>query len=235
MARRKVLVIEDDDAVRQGVVDALEFAGYAVMEAADGPDGLATAIRSHCEIVLLDLVLPGGDGLDILQEVRRTRPRLPVIIMTARGGEEDRVAGLRLGADDYVVKPFSVRELLARVEAVLRRSAERPLDVRRVPLPEGTADLACGQVEFTDGSRQDLTEREGDLLRYLATNAGRPINREELLSAVWRINPVGIETRTVDVHVARLREKLRDDSSDPRIIRTVRGRGYMFEPQGASP
>ena len=235
MARRKVLVIEDDDAVRQGVVDALEFAGYAVMEATDGPDGLATAIRSHCEIVLLDLVLPGGDGLDILQEVRRTRPRLPVIIMTARGGEGDRVAGLRLGADDYVVKPFSVRELLARVEAVLRRSAERPLDVRSVPVPGGTADLACGQVEFEDGSRQDLTEREGDLLRYLATNAGRPINREELLSAVWRINPVGIETRTVDVHVARLREKLRDDSSEPRIIRTVRGRGYMFEPQEASP
>jgi DNA-binding response OmpR family regulator len=232
MARRKVLVIEDDDAVRQGVVDALEFAGYRVMEAADGPDGLAAAIRSGCEIVLLDLVLPGGDGLDILREVRRTRPRLPVIIMTALGGEDDRVAGLRLGADDYVVKPFSVRELLARVEAVLRRSAERPTDVRRVALRAGTADLARGQVEFQDGTSRELTEREGELLRYLATNAGRPIRREELLAAVWRINPAGIETRTVDVHVARLREKLRDDT-DPRLIRTVRGRGYMFEePEG---
>jgi DNA-binding response OmpR family regulator len=228
MARRKVLVVEDDDAVRQGVVDALEFAGYDVMEAANGPDGLAAAIRTGCEIVLLDLVLPDGDGLDILQEVRRTRPRLPVIIMTARGGEDDRVAGLRLGADDYVVKPFSVRELLARVEAVLRRSAERPLDVRRVALPDGTADLAGGRVEFEDGARRELTERETELLRYLATNAGRTINRRELLSAVWRINPVGIETRTVDVHVARLRDKLRDDPAEPRIIRTVRGRGYVF-------
>jgi DNA-binding response OmpR family regulator len=176
-------------------------------------------------------VLPGGDGLEILREVRRTRPRLPVIILTALGGEEDRVEGLRLGADDYVVKPFSVRELLARLEAVLRRSAERPLDVRCVQVPGGQADLACGHVEFEDGSRQPLTEREGELLRYLAMKAGRPINRRELLSAVWRVNPVGIETRTVDVHVARLREKLRDDPSSPRVIHTVRGRGYMFQSQ----
>jgi DNA-binding response OmpR family regulator len=232
MARRRILVIEDDDAVRQGVVDALEYAGYRVLQAADGPNGLASAVRSHCEIVLLDLVLPDGNGLDILREVRRTRPRLPVIILTALGSEDDRVEGLRLGADDYVVKPFSVRELLARVEAVLRRSAERPLDVQAVPVPGGKADLANGWVEFEDGTRQELTEREGELLRYLAINSGRTINREELLSAVWRVNPVGIETRTVDVHVARLREKLRDDSSAPHIIQTVRGRGYVFRAQG---
>lgn len=232
MSRRRLLVIEDDPAVRRGVVDALRFGGYDVMEAADGDEGLAAAVRAHCELVLLDLILPCRDGLDILKEVRRTRPTLPVIIMTARGDEDDRVAGLELGADDYVVKPFSVRELLARVEAVLRRSAERPVDVTEVRIGDAVADLERHEVRHEDGERQELTEREGELLRYLAANAGRPIAREELLSSVWRMNPAGIETRTIDMHIARLREKLRDAPGEAQVIRTVRGKGYMFAGAG---
>jgi len=138
------------------------------------------------------------------------------------------VAGLRLGADDYVVKPFSVKELLARIEAVLRRSAERPRDVGEIRLAGLVADLARRELRYDDGSRMELSEKETDLLRYLAANPGRAISREELLQSVWQLNPRGITTRTIDMHVTRLREKLRDDPADPQIVLTVRGRGYMF-------
>jgi DNA-binding response OmpR family regulator len=151
-----------------------------------------------------------------------------VIVLTARGEEADRVAGLRQGADDYVVKPFSVKELLARVEAVLRRSPQRPSDLREIEFEGGVADLARAEVRFADGGRSALSEREQELLRYLATNAGRAIAREELLAHVWRIDPRGITTRTIDMHVARLREKLRDDPERPTVILTVRGKGYMW-------
>jgi DNA-binding response OmpR family regulator len=177
---------------------------------------------------LLDLVLPRTDGLTILRELRQARPTQPVIILTARGEENDRVEGLRMGADDYVVKPFSVKELLARVEAVLRRSPERPSDVEQVEIPGGTADLARREVRFQNGERTDLSEREVDLLRYLASNSGRAIGRDEILANVWRISPKGLATRTIDMHVARLREKLRDDAEQPQVLRTVRGKGYMF-------
>ncbi len=226
MPRRRVLVIEDDNAIRDGIVDALEYDGYDTFETGCGNRGLDMAVQVACDLVLLDLQLPGTDGLDILREVRKTRPRLPVIILTARGSEEDRVSGLRLGADDYVVKPFSVRELLARVEAVLRRSAERPIDVDEVSLPEAVADFARCEVRFADGSSQRLSEREMELLRYLAQNPGRAISREELLAKVWRIDPTHVSTRTIDMHVARLREKLRD--GEQKILVTVRGKGYLF-------
>jgi DNA-binding response OmpR family regulator len=229
MNNRTVLVIEDDAAIRQGIVDALQFAGYTPLEASDGHKGLVLAKDAECDLVLLDLVLPGPDGLEILRAVRAERPTLPVIILTARGGEKDRVKGLHLGADDYVVKPFSVKELLARVEAVLRRSPERPEDVSKIALPGGgVADLARREVRFRDGKREELTEREVTLLRYLAANPGRAISRDEILTRVWRLDPRGISTRTIDMHMARLREKLRDDPEKPAVILTVRGTGYMF-------
>lgn len=224
----RILVIEDDPSIRRGIVDALSFEGYQTKASGDGKQGWQLAVSYECDLVLLDLVLPGADGLEILAEVRKTRPTLPVIILTARGDESDRVKGLRLGADDYVVKPFSVKELLARVEAVLRRSPQRPLDVQQVSFPGGEADLSRSEVRFPDGGRNDLSEREVELLRYLACHAGRTITREELLSHVWRISPDGLSTRTIDMHVARLREKLRDDPTEPRVVLTVRGKGYML-------
>ena len=228
MPKQQILVIEDDDAIRQGIVDALQFEGYATLEASSGDVGLDLAVRAACDLILLDLVLPKREGLEILREVRATRPSLPVIVLTARGEESDRVAGLRLGADDYVVKPFSVKELLARIQAVLRRSPERPTDVKEIKLPGGLADLARCEVRFDDGKRCELSEREMEILRYLACNPGRASSREEILSRVWRMNPRGIETRTIDMHVARLREKLRDDPAEPRVLLTVRGKGYLF-------
>ncbi len=228
MTKKQILVIEDDRPIRQGIVDALAFDGYATIQAADGNAGLDMATKAGCDLILLDLVLPWRGGLEILREVRAVRPTLPVIILTARGEEADRVEGLRLGADDYVVKPFSVKELLARVEAVLRRSAERPTDVAEIAFKGGTAFLERREIRYDDGGRAELSEREAELLRYLAQNPGRAISREEILARVWRIGASGIETRTIDMHVARLREKLRDDPSEPALIRTVRGKGYMF-------
>jgi DNA-binding response OmpR family regulator len=228
MRKQRVLVIEDDAAIREGIVDALTFEGYETLESDDGVKGLHMALKVECDLLLLDLILPGRDGFEILQEVRATRPTLPVVILTARGAENDRVRGLKLGADDYIVKPFSVKELLARVEAVLRRSPERPSDLRVVKLPHVTVDLSRREVRFESGQRRELSEREAELLRYLAQNPGRAVSRKEILSRVWRIDPSGIETRTIDMHVARLREKLHDNGDTPNIILTVRGRGYMF-------
>jgi DNA-binding response OmpR family regulator len=226
--KRRVLVVEDDAAIRQGILDALAFDGYETLSAGTFAEGLRMAREVGHDLLLLDLVLPGGDGLELLGEVRLARPTLPVIILTARGSESDRVKGLRLGADDYVVKPFSVKELLARVEAVLRRSAERPLDVEEVVFPGGTADLLRAELRFADGTRLELSEREIALLRYLAKNPNRAVSRDELLSNVWRLPSNNVRTRTIDMHVARLREKLRDDAESPKIILTVRGKGYVF-------
>ncbi len=227
----QILVIEDDHAIRQGIVDALEFERHGTLEAADGDEGLKKALSASCDLILLDLVLPGCDGLEILRQVRDARPTLPVIILTARGSEDDRVEGLRLGADDYVVKPFSIRELLARVEAVVRRSPERPTDVRELPVPGGVVDMDRCEVRFDDGGRAELSEREAELLRYLAAHAGRVISRDEILAHVWHLDPRRVRTRTIDMHVARLREKLRDDPASPQVICTVRRRGYMLAGQ----
>lgn len=228
MTRSTILTIEDDSAIRRGIVDALEFTGYRVLEAADGESGRHLAIACEYDLLLLDLVLPKVGGMEILSAVREAHPTRPVIILTAKGEEQDRVCGLQNGADDYVVKPFSVRELLARVEAVLRRTPQRPVALAGLKLPHGEADFSRREVRFADGSRLELSEREVSLLSYLGRNAGRAISREELLRNVWQIDPRGVSTRTIDMHVARLREKLKDESDAPRLIVTVRGHGYMF-------
>ncbi|MBK6683073.1 MAG: response regulator transcription factor [Deltaproteobacteria bacterium] len=228
MPKRRILVVEDDAAVREGLVDALSFEGYQVLEAGTFKEAVRVGVEAGYDLLMLDLVLPGGDGLDVLAEVRLARPTTPVIILTARGQEQDRVAGLKLGADDYVQKPFSIKELLARVEAVLRRSAERPVDVTMVQFPGGVADLARSQVVLPDGSKVELSEKEVALLRYLAMHPGRVITRDELLARVWRLPSANVRTRTIDMHVVRLREKLGDDAEAPRIIETVRGKGYVF-------
>jgi DNA-binding response OmpR family regulator len=227
---KRILVVEDDAAIRRGLIDALTFAGYETFEASNGTDGMRMAVRTGYDLLILDLVLPGHGGFDILTEVRATRPTMPVIILTARGEEADRIRGLKLGADDYVVKPFSIKELLARVEAVLRRSPERAVDLNTIRFAGGTVHMSRMEIVFDRGRRCEISEREAELLRYLAANAGRAISREELLRRVWRIDPTKIETRTIDMHIARLREKLGDDPDEPAIIATVRGKGYMFAP-----
>ena len=233
MSQLTILVVEDDDAIRRGLVDALAFAGYAVRDASDGATGLQVGLTG-VDLVLLDVMLPVKDGFQVLEALRDARPTLPVIMLTARGTEEDRVRGLKQGADDYVVKPFSAQELLARVEAVLRRSPTRPQELGTLELNGRTLDFDRREVRFEGGDRIELSEKEGELLHFLASHPGRAIGRDELLSRVWGLDPRGIQTRTVDMHVARLRERLRDDPGKPSIIVTVRGKGYMLaRPEGS--
>jgi DNA-binding response OmpR family regulator len=231
--QRHILAIEDDAAIRRGIVDALRFAGYQPIEASTGDEGCHMALRRQYDLLLLDLVLPGMSGLEILNKLRQVRPTQPVIILTAKGQENDRVEGLRRGADDYVVKPFSVKELLARVEAVLRRTPERPRDLEQIVIPGAVVDMARHETRFADGQRVALTELEMNLLRYLAQNAGRAISRQEILTSVWQIDARRASTRTIDMHVARLREKLGDDPEHPSVLITVHGKGYMFARSGA--
>ncbi|MCP5536318.1 MAG: response regulator transcription factor [Akkermansiaceae bacterium] len=220
-----ILVVEDDAAVRQGVVDALSFSGYEVIAAADGREGMERALKASYQLLLLDLVLPHHSGFEILEALRKGRPGQPVIILSARGEEADRVKGLTMGADDYVVKPFSVRELLARVDAVLRRSSEREVGGNVFDFDGGQVDFSRREIKTLSGGRKEISERESDLLRYLIANKGRAVARDELLQQVWRIDPKNIETRTIDMHVAHLREKLGENGQD--IVVTVRGKGYM--------
>ncbi len=227
-----IVVVEDEPAIRRGVVDVLRINGYVVDEAGDGQAGLEAATKGPIDLVLLDLLLPKLDGLDVLRGIRKHRPSLPVIILTARGGEDDRVRGLKLGADDYVVKPFSAKELLARVEAVLRRAPHRAPEVTIAKLGHARLDLNRGEVRWSKTEAAELSETEVALLRYMLTHRERTVSRDELLTWVWGVSPDNLETRTIDMHIARLRAKLHDPSGKavPEAVITVRSRGYMASP-----
>src|SRR5438067_10938426 len=232
MADPRIVVVEDEPAIRRGVSDALRASGYPVTEAGDGERGLEESLRAGVDLVLLDLLLPRRDGLAVLAEIRKSRPTLPVIILTARGTEADRVRGLKMGADDYVVKPFSARELLARVEAVLRRTTVKPTEVRGAKLAHAVIDFERREIRWTQDRRSDLSETETALLRFLVANKQRAVSRDEILTRLWGITPQHLETRTIDMHIARLRTKLRDPSGrdTPEAILTVRSQGYMAGP-----
>ena len=220
-----ILVVEDDSAVRQGVVDALTFAGYEVLSASDGRAGRKAALSARYDLLLLDLILPHFTGFDILEALQESRAGQAVIILSAKGEENDRIKGLKMGADDYVMKPFSARELLARVDAVLRRTTERQALSGKYEVAGRVIDISGSEIVY-EGARHELSEREIGVLKYLIDNPGRPVPRDELLRHVWGIDPNRIETRTVDMHVAHIRKKLGDHSQE--ILETVRGRGYRL-------
>lgn len=232
LSSQQIVVVEDEAPIREAVVEILRRAGYEPVPAGDGETGLAAARRPGVCLVLLDLLLPKLDGMDVLARLRKTHPTLPIIILTARGSEEERVTGLKGGADDYIVKPFSSRELLARVEAVLRRSPERPAAVVRLVAGRAVVDLQRREVGVDGEDRQALSETECAILEHLASHRTRAISREELLARLWGISGGGIETRTIDMHVARLRAKLSAKGGDDgeQYIVTVRGKGYMLGP-----
>lgn len=231
--KRTVVVVEDEEAIRRGIVDALTMAGFKTIEAGDGVAGLEESKRAGVDLVLLDLQLPKKDGFDVLSELRVSHAALPVIILTARGSEDDRVRGLRSGADDYVVKPFSARELLARVDAVLRRTPERPEPVVKISAGTTSVDCARREVCYSNEQRVPLSEMEAEILLRLASHAGRAVSREELLSCVWGLRDGMVETRAIDMHITRLRQKLSGgpDESSMEWIVTVRGKGYMLGPE----
>jgi len=221
----RILIVDDEPAIVRGLEDNLRFEGYETLAASSGEQGLARALGEAPDLVLLDVTMPGRSGWDVCRELRQRGLDVPIIMLTARGEEADRVRGLELGADDYVTKPFSLRELLARVRAVLRRPGPR----------QKFEELAFGDVRVhrrgqrvtRAGREVRLTRKEYDLLVYLAGHQGDVVTRERLLDEVWGYERFPT-TRTVDTHVLRLRRKIEADPDRPRFIHTVHGQGYRF-------
>lgn len=230
MAGERILVVDDEPSIREVVGLYLRREGFEVESAADGPAALAAIDRVRPDLVVLDLMLPGVDGLTITRQLRAAGA-LPIIMLTARGEEIDRVLGLELGADDYLTKPFSSRELVARVRAVLRRTANRPAGAPvSAPVVAGAVMVdPAARVASLAGRPLSLTAREFDLLLFLARHPGQVFTREQLLDQVWGFT-FASDASTVTVHIRRLREKIEDDPTTPRRILTVWGVGYRFDP-----
>ncbi len=229
-SRSTVLVVEDNDAVSSSIRYNLERDGYNCLLAADGPRALELARRERPSLVLLDVMLPGIDGMEVCRRIR-AESNVPIIMLTARVDEVDRVVGLEVGADDYVTKPFAMRELMARVKAALRRSGMRPDSETGhiAPVRIGNLQIDPARREVTkDDVRVPLKPKEYELLWFFVRNPGRVFSREQLLERVWGYDFAG-GSRTVDVHVRWLREKIEDDPANPRYLRTSRGAGYLFE------
>jgi two-component system response regulator ResD len=222
--RPRVLVVDDDPTVAEVVAGYLDRAGYLVDQAADGPDALARAAANRPDLVVLDLMLPGMDGLEVCRRMRGRGP-VPVIMLTARGDEDDRILGLEVGADDYVTKPFSPRELVLRVESVLRRS--RPSQPSGHLGAAGLSMDPAARRALKGGTELALTIREFDLLAFFLRHPGRVFSREDLMREVWGWDFGDLST--VTVHVRRLRGKVEDDPARPRLIQTVWGVGYRFD------
>ena len=223
----RLLLVEDESAIAEGLTVSLEAEGFQVTWVADGKEALETFGRVRPDLVLLDLMLPGVSGTEVCRRLRR-ESHVPIIMLTARDAEVDRVVGLELGADDYVTKPFSSRELVARIRAVLRRAASTgPVDADAPAESLGVrVDRARHEVRV-EGELVDLPPKEFDLLAYLVENAGRVLTRSQLIDEVWGTDYVG-DTKTLDVHIRRLRTRIEEDAHEPVRIQTVRGVGYRF-------
>jgi two-component system response regulator RegX3 len=225
----RILVVEDEAAIRNGLVDLLVFHGFQVDAVADGNEGLRKALSGQYNLLLLDVMLPGRDGFSICDAVRTIDRDQPIIILTAKTSDEDIVNGLTLGADDYIAKPFSIAELILRVQAVLRRSGAGVALEAQILL-SGDIEIDTRNLSGRRGSEAlAFTRREIDILQYLKQHADRPVSRDELLTRVWGYDRTAeIETRTVDIHIAKLRRKIEPDASEPCNLITVRGAGYRL-------
>ena len=229
MKRHKanILVVEDDPSILHGLLDVLIFNGYEAAGSEDGGEGLEKALGGHYDLIVLDVMLPSLDGFSICREIRRQKPAQAIVMLTAKGSEEDIVTGFKAGADDYISKPFSLRELMVRVEAVLRRAGKNPGDGR----------VTVAGVEFdgkslkasAKGRSAELTRREMDVVAYLHHHRDRIVSKKELLMNVWHYADPEVETRTVDIHILKLRKKIAGIVGDAPFIQTVRGEGYRLE------
>lgn len=227
--KTRLLIIEDEAAIRTGLIDVFVFHNYEVDAAADGKEGLEKALSGGFDLILLDIMLPGMNGLEICERIRAVDRDQPIIMLTAKSADEDIIHGLTLGADDYVAKPFSVAQLVLRVQAVLRRSGVAAALQNEIRLGD-SIHLDCRNLSGNrTGESVSFTRREMDILQYLHTHSERPVSRDELLTRVWGYaKNLDLETRTVDIHIAKLRRKIEGDPADPRFLITVRGRGYRL-------
>jgi DNA-binding response OmpR family regulator len=231
--RRTILMVEDEPSITAPLTEALEREGFDSAVARTAAEGVSLAGDLEPDLVLLDVMLPDGSGFDVCRELRRSS-EVPIIMLTARGEETDRIVGLEVGADDYVLKPFSARELVARIRAVLRRARQPEPSGGEDPLEIGDVLLDQARYEVTQAGRPiELTRKEFEVLRLLMRNAGAVVSREQLIEDVWDVNWFG-PTKTLDVHMSALRKKLGDDPGAPRYVHTVRGVGFRFAAPGES-
>lgn len=225
---KKILIIEDEESIRMALEDDFRLENYDVKVASDGLEGLTKATDPDIDLIILDIMLPGMNGFDICKKLRNQGIKIPIIMLTAKGQEIDRVLGLEIGADDYVTKPFSPRELQARVKAVLRRMGEEPDDRSQDLFRSGSLEVDFRQYICRKNDKWiGLTALEFRLLKYLIRNKGRVIDRNEILDEVWG-KDVFVSPRTVDTHMANLRQKIEDDPSNPHLIISIRSAGYKF-------
>jgi DNA-binding response OmpR family regulator len=222
----KILIVEDEPNMVAGLRDNFEYEGHQVITAGDGVAGLERAIAESPDLVILDVMMPRMSGLDVCKQLKSKRPSIPIIMLTARGQEVDKVVGLELGADDYVTKPFSIRELLARVKAVLRRARTVPKTDDKYAFGEVEVNLRSCQVS-RKGHTLDFSSKEFELLKYFLIHPGETLSRDRLLEDVWGYDRFPT-TRTVDAHIVRLRQKVEPKPEEPRFILTVHGTGYKF-------
>lgn len=224
--KARILVVEDDPAILTGLCDVLVFNGFSVRGIEDGTEGLEVILAEHHDLVLLDVMLPGIDGFSICRKVREAKPTQPIIMITAKGSEDDIVSGFKAGADDYVPKPFSLRELIVRVEAVLRRSGrylgDERLECQNIVFDGSQLRAQCGERSL------ELTRREMDIIVYLHRFQDRIVSKKELLTEVWQYADADIETRTVDIHILKLRKKISILNESGPLIQTIRGEGYRL-------
>jgi DNA-binding response OmpR family regulator len=222
----KILIVEDEPNMVAGLRDNFEYEGYEVITANDGLAGLERALTDSPDLLVLDVMMPRMSGLDVCKQLKAKRPSIPIIMLTARGQEVDKVVGLELGADDYVTKPFSIRELLARVKAVLRRTQTAPKDQEQYKFGDVEVNLRSCQVS-RKGKPLEFSSKEFELLKFFLSHSGEAISRDRLLEEVWGYDRFPT-TRTVDAHIVRLRQKLEPKPEDPQFILTVHGLGYKF-------
>ncbi len=222
----RILIVEDEPNMVAGLRDNFEYEGYEVVTAPDGVAGLERALNTTPDLVILDVMMPRMSGLEVCKEIRSKRPAIPIIMLTARGQEVDKVVGLELGADDYVTKPFSIRELLARVKAVMRRAQAVPKSQDRYSFGDIEVNLRSYQVS-RKGKSLEFSSKEFELLKYFLCHPGETLSRDRLLEEVWGYDSFPT-TRTVDAHIVRLRQKIESKPEDPRFILTVHGTGYKF-------
>ncbi len=222
----KILIVEDEPNMVAGLRDNFEFEGYQVISAYDGAEGLERALSDSPDLVVLDVMMPKMSGLDVCKQLKAKRPSLPIIMLTARGQEVDKVVGLELGADDYVTKPFSIRELTARIKAVLRRARTVPHEKDRHAFADVEVDIKSCQV-LRKGKPVEFSAKEFELLKYFVCHSGETLTRDHLLEHVWGYDHYPT-TRTVDAHLVRLRQKLEANPEEPKFFLTVHGVGYKF-------
>lgn len=228
MAGEKILIIDDEAHIVELIKYNLESNGYKAYTSYNGSDGLKSAEENPVDLIILDLMLPDMDGLEVCKALKRKdeTASIPIIMLTAKSSEFDKILGLELGADDYVTKPFSVRELMARVKVILRRSFQDNVESKIISIGDLKIDLAKYQVS-KNGKKLGLTLKEFELLRLMSSNRGKVFTREMLLESIWGYDYCG-DTRTVDVHIRHLRQKIEDDDNNPKYIETIRGIGYRF-------